>query len=86
MNFLLDIDDSDITYIMNQAPDGASRADITKAYLECNKDVVATLAKIWQLPQHKAPAPPCDKWGKIREICNNYEHAMENHIKGNVSE
>ena len=71
--------DSDLKYVKDQAPAGIAEEAIVAVFEECNKDVLQTLARLWDIP---APAAKqTTKIDSIRQICAEYECAMEKHIK-----
>lgn len=66
--------------VLRQSPDWATEMQIRSILAEKEGDVVATLAKIWNIesPRKKEAT----RWEEIREICDAHDLEMEKALKG----
>lgn len=65
--------------VLKQSPDWATEVQIRSILAEKGGDVVATLAKIWNIesPRKKENT----RWEEIREICDAHDLEMEKALK-----
>ncbi len=65
--------------VTRQAPDWATELQIRSILAEMNGDVVATLAKLWNIESPRSEEKT--KWDDIREICDAHDLEMEKVLK-----
>ena len=66
--------------IIQQAPINLTKEEIEIVYNKNNKDIVNTLAELWDIADTKI-IPPKTKWDDIRETCDAYDLEMDKVMK-----
>ena len=66
--------------IIQQAPINLTKEEIEIVYNKNNKDIVNTLAELWDIADTKI-IPPKTKWDDIRETCDTYDLEMDKVMK-----
>jgi hypothetical protein len=66
--------------LIQQAPANITIEEIEKIYIKNDKNVINTLAELWEIVDNKV-IPPKTKWDDIRETCDAYDFEMEKVMK-----
>jgi hypothetical protein len=66
--------------LIQQAPPNLTIDEIENIYNKNDKNVVNTLAELWEIVDNKV-IPPKTKWDDIRETCDAYDSEMANVMK-----
>lgn len=78
-NLVVDYMRKEYQEILDQAPEGTTIERIEMLWHEHHGDVVAIIAKLWDVPE-KTPKEK-NKWDIIREICDEYDATMDDVIR-----
>lgn len=73
--------EEEVQKILDQAPEWATSVQVYELWQEFEGDVVAILSKLWDVPAPKEK--PKTKWDNFREICDEYDKAMEEYLHQN---
>ena len=71
--------EEEVQKILDQAPEWTTSVQVYELWQAHNGDTVAILTKLWNVPPPKEV--PKTKWDKMREICDEYDRAMEEMIQ-----
>lgn len=70
--------------ILSQAPENTD-LEICKELMEKhNGNVASILAELWKIAEE--PVKPKNKWEEMRDLCNDYEDAMQEFMKNKQTE
>ena len=68
----------EVNIILKQVEVGISAEQVVHAFKECNGDLVQTICSLEGLPV--AESKTYSKMEEIRDICNAYEHSMNEYV------
>jgi hypothetical protein len=66
--------------LIQQAPANLTIEEIEKIYIKNDKNVINTLAELWEIVDNKV-IPPKTKWDDIRDTCDAYDSEMAKIMK-----